>query len=513
MTLTTNSPDMSDQDTKEVMPNSSTASMQVETVEKATAKGVEYPSTVESAGWDTAATKKLIRKIDLRLIPFLAFLYLLSFLDRTNIGNARLDTLEKDLNMPKTSLMYNNALAIFFPFYVAAEIPSNMAMKRFRPSIWIPCIMIAWGICTTLMGIVHNYSGLMAARCFLGIAEGGLFPGITYYITMWYRRHECGLRMAIFFSAATAAGAFGGLLARGIMEMRGVSGLSGWQWIFILEGILTVIVAFSAFKLMHDYPATAKFLNPEERNEVVERLKRDRSSLADEFDLKYFWQAVKDWKIWVHMFITIGVYTGLYSYSLFLPTIIRDLGYANTTAQLLTVPPYFVACFFCIGAGYLADRLGQRGIFMIFFMGMAIVGLIMLLATHNTHVKYAGCFLLASGIYPNVPQGVAWNGNNIGGSLKRGVGIAMHVGFGNLGGTISAYLYLAKDGPAYHPGHSTLLACQAMAMILSIFMTLYLRRENARRDREYKPPSEYTEEERIAEREKGDNATFFRYTV
>lgn len=137
----------------------------------------------------------------------------------------------------------------------------------------------------------------------------------------------------------------------------------------------------------------------------------------------------------------------------------------------------------------------------------------MLLATHNTHVKYAGCFLLASGIYPNVPQGVAWNGNNIGGSLKRGVGIAMHVGFGNLGGTISAYLYLAKDGPAYHPGHSTLLACQAMAMVLSIFMTLYLRRENARRDREYKPPSEYTEEERIAEREKGDNATFFRYTV
>ena len=137
----------------------------------------------------------------------------------------------------------------------------------------------------------------------------------------------------------------------------------------------------------------------------------------------------------------------------------------------------------------------------------------MLLATHNNHVKYAGCFLLASGIYPNVPQGVAWNGNNIGGSLKRGVGIAMHVGFGNLGGTVSAYLYLAKDGPTYRPGHATLLACQAMAMVLSIFMTIYLRRENARRDREYKPPSEYTEDERLAERERGDNATFFRYTI
>lgn len=136
--------------------------------------------SVDGPGWDESTTKKLIRKIDYRLIPFLALLYLLSFLDRTNIGNARLDTLEADLGMPKTSLQYNNALGIFFPFYVAAEVPSNMAMKRFRPSIWIPIIMIAWGICTTLMGIVQNYSGLMAARAALGLAEGGLFPGITY---------------------------------------------------------------------------------------------------------------------------------------------------------------------------------------------------------------------------------------------------------------------------------------------------------------------------------------------
>jgi len=133
---------------------------------------------VESAGWDAASTKKLIRKIDLALIPFLSFLYLLSFLDRTNIGNARLDSLEKDLGL--TGLQYNDALAVFFPFYVAAEVPSNMAMKRFRPSVWIPCIMIAWGICCTLMGIVHNYAGLMAVRSALGLAEGGLFPGITY---------------------------------------------------------------------------------------------------------------------------------------------------------------------------------------------------------------------------------------------------------------------------------------------------------------------------------------------
>lgn len=135
-------------------------------------------SLAEGAGFTEADTNRLIRKIDWSIIPFVSLLYLLSFLDRTNIGNARLDTLELDLNM--SGIMYNHALAIFFPFYIIAEIPSNMGMKRFRPWIWIPSMMVVWGICCTLMGIVHNYTGLLAARSFLGLAEGGLFPGIAY---------------------------------------------------------------------------------------------------------------------------------------------------------------------------------------------------------------------------------------------------------------------------------------------------------------------------------------------
>ncbi|PNS19670.1 hypothetical protein CAC42_7514 [Sphaceloma murrayae] len=465
----------------------------------------------DDLGFDDKATKRMIRKMDVRLLPFLALLYLLSFLDRTNIGNARLANLERDLGM--TGLDYNNALAIFFPFYVAAEIPSNIMMKRTRPSIWIPTIMVAWGICCTLMGIVKNYEGLMAARAALGFAEGGLFPGVTYYITMWYRRHECGLRMAIFFSAATAAGAFGGLLARGITEMDGLGGLSGWAWIFVLEGILTIIVAVTAFFIMSDYPDTAKFLTTEEKAEIVRRLKKDRSSLSDEFNMKFFWAAIGDWKIWVHMFITIGIYTPLYSISLFLPTIVRTLGYTNETAQLMTVPPYAVACVFTLGGGYFADRFQTRGVFMMGFCLMAITGWAMLLGSNSNVVRYVGCFFAVSGIYPNVPQGVAWNGNNIGGSLKRGVGIAMHVGFGNLGGTIAAYIYLPRDAPAYRTGHSILLGFISMSFLLSLFMTTYLRRENARRDKVHKAPSEYAEAERELEREKGDNATFFRFTV
>ncbi|KAH7021930.1 major facilitator superfamily transporter [Ilyonectria destructans] len=472
---------------------------------------VEYSSDPDRSGFDQVSTKKLLRKIDWTLIPFLALLYLLSFLDRTNIGNARLAGIEADLGM--AGLDYNVVLAVFFPFYIASEIPSNLAMKKFRPSIWIPCIMIVWGIVCTLMGLVTNHAGLLACRMALGLAEGGLFPGINYYITLWYRRHECGFRMAIFFSAATAAGAFGGLLARGIVEMDGIGGKPGWAWIFILEGLATLVVAFAAFFVMNDYPSTAKFLTIAEKEEVTRRLEQDRSALADEFDMKYFWDAIKDWKIWVHMFITIGIYTPLYSYSLFLPTIVRTLGYSNETAQLMTVPPYVVACVVCVAGGYVADRHGQRGIYMIGFGLLSIVGFVMLIASHNNTVKYIGCFLAAAGVFPNVPQGVAWNGNNIGGSVKRGVGIAMHIGFGNLGGMIAGFMFQSKYSPEFYPGYGAVIGFLTMSLIGSIFMTTYLRRENARRDREYKSPSEYTVEEMMAERGKGDDATFFRYTI
>lgn len=230
-------------------------------------KGSEI--AVAPGSFSEAETKKLLRKLDLHLIPFLALIYLrvcffpwrgpaddcrLCFLDRTNVGNARLAGLEKDLRMK--GLDYNISLAIFFPFYVLAEIPSNMMLKRFRPSVWFTFIMVSWGLIMTCMGLVHNFQGLLACRAFLGLAEGGLFPGITFFITMWYRRTECGFRIALFFSAATAAGAFGGLLARGISEMDGRGGKPAWAWIFILEGLLTMVVGAFAYLAVNDYPST-----------------------------------------------------------------------------------------------------------------------------------------------------------------------------------------------------------------------------------------------------------------
>ncbi|KAI5819542.1 major facilitator superfamily domain-containing protein [Pyronema omphalodes] len=484
--------------------------------EKVEVEHVSASGSIEHGSiFDEAATKKLLRRMDWHLVPFLSLLYLLSFLDRTNIGNARLAGLEEDLGM--TGLQYNVALAVFFPWYVIAEVPSNIMMKRTSPSKWLCTIMVAWGLCMTLMGLVTNYGGLLATRMALGLAEGGLFPGVTFYITLWYRRHECGLRMAIFFSAATLAGAFGGLLARGIAEMDGVGGKPGWAWIFILEGLLTLVVAVIAYWAINDYPATAKFLSTAEKVEVERRLKEDRTSLADEYHTKYFYQAIKDWKIYVHMMITIGIYTPLYSVSLFLPTIVKGMGYSNENAQLMSVPPYVAACAFTIATGYFADRQRQRGLYMIGCCIVAMSGFAMLLATVNPHVQYVGVFLTACGIYPCVPMGVAWNGNNIGGSTKRAVGIAMHVGFGNMGGLIAAFSYRKTDAPRYFAGHGMLMGLIMMSCLLSVFMHIYLKRENVRRDRLMAERGltldTYTEEMRESERECGDDATFFRYTI
>jgi MFS family permease len=215
----------------------------------------DLPSDIESSrsvGFSPPLTTRLLRKIDRHILPIMSAIYLLCFLDRTNIGNARLDNIESDLHLH--GIQYNNCLAILFPFYIAAEIPSNMMLKRTRASVWLSFIMVCWSAAMIGQGFVKSYAGLLGTRAVLGLFEGGLFPGVNYYITQWYKRDECGLRMAIFFSAATLAGAFGGILARGIAEMKGVGGLGAWSWIFILEGLLSIVVSFGAYWLIHDYP-------------------------------------------------------------------------------------------------------------------------------------------------------------------------------------------------------------------------------------------------------------------
>ena len=346
---------------------------------------------------------------------------------------------------------YNAALTLFFISYALLEPLTNVLLKRLRPSYFIPGIMLLWGIVMVTMGLIHDFSGLAAARFFLGVAEAGLFPGINYYLSCWYKRSEFGIRAAIFFSAAALAGSFGGLLAAAISLMDGIGGKAGWAWIFILEGLATIVVAIISYWMVFDFPDKAHFLSEDDRRRVIRRLKLDGQSSAEheEFKMDYFWASVKDWKTWAFAFIYMGADMPLYGFSLFLPTIISGLGYSGITANLLSVPPYAAAAIMTVAVGWYADRTKKRGLSNIVVSFLGIAGFAMLLGSKQPGVQYAGTFLGALGIYPVIPNTIAWSSNNAEGVYKRGITLGFVIGWGNLNGVVSSNMYaptyLLKD--------------------------------------------------------------------
>lgn len=470
------------------------------------------PSDVGIEAASGVNEKALIRKCDLRIVPWLSLLYLLSFLDRSNIGNANLFGLSRNLGLTPTE--YSACLAIFFAFYVLFEVPSNLVMKAWRPSMWLPIIMLAWGGVMIGMGFVRSFESLLVTRVFLGITEAGLFPGVSFFLTQWYRRYEINFRIALFFSAATAAGAFGGLLARLINEMDGVNGYEGWRWIFILEGIATVVVAVASFWMLYDYPATAKFLTEEEREFVVNRLKLDNDGCSQAFKYKFVKDAFLDWKVWVFAIMFQGALMPVYAFALFSPTLTANLGYTAAKAQLMSVPPYCVAAFTTVIAGYMSDRMQKRGIVAITFSTIGAVGFLMLLVSRDPNVQYAGLFLGAAGVYPLIPIVVSWGSNNCGGALKKSVATAIIVSLGNAGGVISSFIYPSTDKPRYIKGHAICFAYCLIVVVSSTFMIFYLNRQNKKKEeRNAARGHAWTQDEKAGYEDDGDNVDWFKYAI
>jgi MFS family permease len=280
---------------------------------------------------------------------------------------------------------------------------------------------------------------------------------------MWYARHEAQFRQALFFSAASVAGAFSGLLAFGIAHMDGVGNLAGWRWIFILEGILTVVVAVIAYFTLYDFPETATFLTEEERAFVVYRLKYQnfkeeadggvRVAQDDTFQWKFVKAAFLDWQIYTNILVywgmleylfsfswdlwltSPGIVCPLYGISLFLPSIIRALGYSSSTAQLLTVPIYITASVLAVVVAWFSDRVGKRYPFILVCLCIMAVGFIMCIAGGSVPgLVYAGVFIATCALYPAFPGNIVFLSNNLAGSTKRATGQAIQIGVGNLAG-------------------------------------------------------------------------------
>ncbi|KXS96984.1 hypothetical protein AC578_5532 [Pseudocercospora eumusae] len=404
--------------------------------------------------------RSLLRKLDIHLLPAVCILYLLSFLDRANVANARLEGLTTDLHI--TPNQYLTGLTLFFIGYILFEVFWNVILKRIGPKLWLPSTTLAFGIVATLQGvIVYNggnsgLAGFFVVRFMLGVAEGALFPGVVFYLSMWYKRAERQYRVALFFAMASLAGAFGGILAYGIAFMDGVGGYRGWRWIFILEGILTCLVAISAYCFVADWPSKAKFVSEDERAFINARLKADSDATQNEgFSWSNVVLALKDPKVWLYNFVFHTLSLPLYTLSLFLPSIIAALGYKTWQAQLLTVPPYALAAILTVVYAIVSERYGIRAPFIIFSTTTAIIGYCILLGntnpTHRPGVSYTGVFFAAAGIYPSVALGLSWPAMNVSGQTKRAAANGLQITIGNLGAVIGTQIYRATDGPRYIP--------------------------------------------------------------
>ncbi|KAF3068215.1 hypothetical protein CFAM422_007956 [Trichoderma lentiforme] len=457
--------------------------------------------------------KKLVRKLDLYIIPLVMALYLFSFLDRVNIGNARLYGLEEDLNL--SSEQFQVTVSILFVTYLLFEVPSNLVLKLFTPRRWIAFIVTAWGIIATLTGLVESYGSLIACRLLLGVVEAGLFPGLSVYLTFFYTKHELALRIGYLFVSAAIAGALGGLLAYGIGHMDGVRGMSGWRWIFIIEGIPSVVLGVVTLIALPNDAPSAYFLTEEEKILMEERHKRDYGNTASsrEFSRRDMMKAFTDWKVWAFSFAQFGVDTMLYGFSTFLPTIISALGeWTTAQVQLLTIPCYFLGAVAYMSIAMLSDRLQMRGVFCVIFGMISVVGYAVLLSDSSPGVHYFGCFLVACGLYVVVGLPIAWLPNNTPRYGKRTTATGMQLTFGNASGIMSAFIYPALDKPRFIRGHAVSLSMVAFGTCVYAFLWFWFWRANKSRD-----AGELSEEHQGLPddelKELGDDSPHFRYTI
>ncbi|KAF9456650.1 major facilitator superfamily domain-containing protein [Collybia nuda] len=422
--------------------------------------------------------------MDLRLLPFISVIYLLYLLDRSNVGNARIAGLQKDTHM--TNTQFSIALTVTLIPYILIEIPTNLLLKIVGPDRLIPSLLVLWGIVTTLQGLVRNFHDLLACRFLLGLFEGGIFPAIILYLSSFYPRQRLQLRVAIFFSAASLSGAFGGLLAFGIINMDGIGGKAGWAWLFILEGLFSVIFGLVSLYFLPRSVESASFLTPTEKEGILAQLTHEgtMNDKSDVFSWAQVGQAFLLPQVWfvATIFFFAGIVLGSLSY--FTPSILVALGFSASRAQLMSVPPFAASFVVTVSVSLLSDKYGLRAPSAIFSSILCIIGFSMYLGSLNPRVQYGSLFFSLSGIYCSGPSLATWISNNAAPQTRRATAIAIGFIMTNVGAIIALWLFSTwSKPPRYTTGTIVLLVSACMMAALSLGNFLYLRAQNKNKAR------------------------------
>ncbi|ORY59184.1 major facilitator superfamily domain-containing protein [Pseudomassariella vexata] len=462
---------------------------------------------------DARAERRLLWKLDLCVLPILFIVYMMSFLDRINISNARIQGLTEELGL--TGTRFNVALFVYFIPYILLEVPSNMILRKIRPSWYISMLMFCWGITNMCIGFVRSYEALVILRFFLGVFEAGVLPGIIYLISMYYKRHELQTRMSLVICSTLIAGAFGGLLAYAIAKLGGLRGYAAWRWIFIIEGAATAFIAIIATFLIVDWPEQCQFLSEPEKALLRRRLAEDgaypaRMDTLNRFAYKLIFS---DWKIWLGSIMYMGIGTTGYATTFFMPTILLEFGWKEEEAQIRTMPVYAVSAAGMLIVAYLSDKLRHRYSFVMLGCFVSTAGYIMLLNQHNLSrdTKFAAVFLVCLGGYANNSMVLTWLANNVSGHWKRAFSSGIQITLGNIAGLIGTNIFLSSEAPRYPTGYGTALGMLWLGGISATALFIGILLENRKRDLGKRGYRLHQTEEEV--KNMGDYHPSFRFTT
>ncbi|KAH7324170.1 major facilitator superfamily transporter [Stachybotrys elegans] len=434
---------------------------------------------------DPVAEAKLVRKFDLRVLPMVFLMYFFTFLDRTNLGNARIAGLDQDLGLGTYG--FNIGACLYYAIYFFVDIPASLSVKKYG-FIVLPLSCIAFGIVTICTTFIHNQAGFYVIRLMLGLTESFQFPGLSYVVSRYYRRSEVTTRVSFFMLAAAGlAGGFGGLLASGLLSLGRVGSITSWRIIFLVEGIITVGVGIISLYLFPADPSRTRILNEEERALAIARIFHDQPDIQDHKE-KISWSLIKRGVLNVNVMVGAWIYIcdqiTVQGLSIFTATILR-LNYPDRTLvqiQLLSSAPPLVGMVFGLCVSYITMKTRKHGIAIAACAGMCVVGYSIWIASANPQARYAAIFLNTAGGYSFGTLILGWTLANSAPDTVRNVANGAVSGLANIGSITATWSYINTDASTgYRIGNSLNTATASSVIIAALGLVAYQKWENKRR--------------------------------
>ncbi|OKL55471.1 hypothetical protein UA08_09207 [Talaromyces atroroseus] len=428
--------------------------------------------------------RRLIWKQDLLIVSLLAGCFFFAYLDRTQIGNARIMGLEAGLGI--SSSQYFNVLMMFYVGYMVFELPAALILRYLPPPVVFGFSVVLFGVISCSVAAVHSYGVLMFLRVFLGLFEAVVQTG-NLYLAHWYYPNEVGTRSAFFYLPAPIAGAVGGLIAYGVQRnLENSHGIPAWRWLFIIEGAPTIFWGLLVVALLPNFPETVAkkrhwlFRRHNEREMILQRCKTARNEPGSKAKSVQVWLAIKDPKSWLQALVVGAVCLNVAAFGTFLPTFIQLFGFSALTTQVYTIIPYAFGVVTLPIGNILADRYDKKGVPTLICLGVCLIGYILLLSSTNKVVLIAGCCFVSAGAYPAVILSSAWVLISNAGYTKRATAWAIAQIFIQCYSIISTQVY--TDPPRFFKGHGTLLGLNALGVVAVMITMWIFDRENKRRD-------------------------------